>query len=208
MDLNQFFEELASQKPVPGGGSASCVSAAMAAALLEMVAWLSIGRSNDESIDNQFKGILSEVKEVKTHLFRLADEDAKGYLKVMEAFKLPKTTEEEKDLRKQAIQKAFEGAITTPLALLEKTLDLMEWNAFTLEHGNTNAFSDAGVAYHLIRTAFEGGKMNVLINLGSLHDSNLKNDYLNKLRDIEEKFDSKKQEIENQIKTWIDAILK
>ena len=198
MDLNQFFEELASQKPVPGGGSASCVSAAMAAALLEMVAWLSIGRSNDESINNQFKGILSEVKEVKTHLFRLADEDAKGYLKVMEAFKLPKTTEEEKDLRKQAIQKAFEGAITTPLALLEKTLDLMEWNAF----------SDAGVAYHLIRTAFEGGKMNVLINLGSLHDSNLKNDYLNKLRDIEEKFDSKKQEIENQIKTWIDAILK
>jgi len=180
----------------------------MAASLLEMVAWLSVGRSNDENIDNQFKEILSEVEEVKAYLFKLADEDAKGYLKVMEAFKLPKTTEEEKALRKQAIQKAFVGAITTPLALLEKTLDLMEWNAFTLKHGNTNAFSDAGVAYHLIRTAFEGGKMNVLINLGSLHDSNLKNDYLNKLKDIEERFEAKKQEIENQIKTWIDAILK
>jgi len=61
MDLNRFFKELASQKPVPGGGSASCVSAAMATSLLEMVAWLSVGRSNDENIDIQFKEILSEV---------------------------------------------------------------------------------------------------------------------------------------------------
>ncbi len=206
MDLNRFFEDLASQKPVPGGGSASCVSAAMAAALLEMVIQLSIGRKNDKIIDDRFRNILEDLKNLKPRLLNLAEEDAKGYLKVMEAFKLPKGSDEEKGLRKKAIQEAFQGAIATPLALLKETLKLAEWDVFVLKNGNINAFSDAGVAYHLIRTAFEGGKMNVLINLGSLHDKTLKEGYLKELNDIEEKFNQQKQETENQIETWVTDI--
>jgi formiminotetrahydrofolate cyclodeaminase len=206
MDLNLFFENLASEKPVPGGGSASCISAAMAASLLEMVAHLSIGRKNEPQIDEGFSNILLQLNILKPRLFRLAEEDANGYQKVMEAFKLSRNTEDEKVIRKQAIERAFEGAISTPLTLLEETINLIEWNAFTLKHGNINAFSDAGVAYHLIQTAHEGGKMNVLINLDSLHDNDAKSAYLQKLKNIEERFKIKKKEIENQIKTWMGTI--
>ncbi len=207
MDLNKFFEDLASRKPVPGGGSASCVAAAMAAALLEMVAQLSIGRSGDETLDEQFEKILSGTRELKPRLFRLAEQDAAGYMRVMEAFKLPKNTAEEKAKRSQAIQRAFEGAIATPLALLQETLTLAQWSAYTLEKGNVNAFSDAGVAYHLIRTAFEGGKMNVLINLESLKDKEVKRGYMEKLNKLEKTFDEKRQEIEKRMETWTSKIL-
>ena len=208
MDLNQFFEDLASKKPVPGGGSASCVAAAMAAALLGMVTQLSIGRKDDKALDARFKEVLSSVEALKPRLFQLAEEDAQGYRKVMKAFKLPKESPEDKASRKQAIQKAFEGAIATPLALLWETLNLMDWTLLLLEHGNVNAFSDAGVAYHLIRTAFEGGKMNVLINLDSINDEGIKQRYLKKLKEIENAFSEKRQEVENRIKTWIDTIVR
>ena len=179
----------------------------MAASLLEMVAHLSMGRKNNPQIDKKFNHILSQLSLLKLRLFQLAEEDANGYQKVMEAFKLPKNNETEKELRRQAIEKAFEGAIATPLALLEETISLADWNAFTLKNGNINAFSDAGVAYHLIRTAFEGGKMNVLINLDSLHNDDSRRAFQNRLENIEKRFNTKKKLIENQIKIWIEAIL-
>jgi len=207
MDLNQFFDDLASQKPVPGGGSASCVAATMAVALLEMVIQLSIGRGNEETIDEQFKNILQELGKIKTRLFELAEEDAKGYQEVMDTFKLPKGTKQEIEYRKDAIRKAFEGAISSPLTLMETAVDLLEWNAFILEHGNKNAFSDAGVAFYLIQVAYEGGKMNVLINLDSIHDPSLKNSYLKRVMKIENSFNTNKQKVENQVQPWMAAII-
>lgn len=207
MDLNLFFEDLASEKPVPGGGSASCVAAAMAAALIKMVALLSIERNDDETMDTRFREIIERLEEAIPRLLHLAEEDAAGYQKVMEAFRLPKNSDAEISLRRAAIQKAFEGAIATPLTLLAEALTLMDWTAFALEHGNVNAFSDAGVAYQLTRTAYEGGRMNVLINLGSLRDEGARKRYLLKLKEMETDFNTKREKIEGLITSWKDRIL-
>ncbi len=208
MDLNRFFNDLASQKPVPGGGSASCVAAAMAVALMEMVARLSAGREdNPGDINKQLQEILGYLGVIKARLFNLAEEDAKGYRKVMEAFKLPKNTEREIADRKQFIQKAFEGAIIPPLTLMEATTELIDWNEFILKHGNRNAFSDAGVAFHLLKVAFEGGRMNVLINLGSLQNTSLKHTYLTRLSTLENSFNRKRWEVEKIIQRWINGTL-
>lgn len=207
MDLNRFFEDLASQKPVPGGGSASCVSAAMAVSLMEMVAQLSIGRGSDKIAEEQLKDIFHGLGKIKAHLFELAEEDAKGYQKVINAFKLPKSTEEEIKIRKKAIQKAFEDAIASPLTLMKTTVDLLDWNVYILEHGNKNAFSDAGVAFYLLEVAFEGGKMNVLINLSSIHESTVKHVYTSEISDLENSFNAKKRLVETQMKDWATPIL-
>ncbi len=208
MDLNHFFEELASEKPVPGGGSASCIAAAEAVALLEMVVRLSVGRENEKEIDEKFTRLLEKLKTAYSYFLSLAEKDADGYQKVMESFRLPKRTETEKARRKQAIQSAFEGAIASPLELMQNATDLLRWNIFILEHGNKNAFSDAGVAFHLICVAFEGGKMNVLINVDSLHNPVKKREYIREVASLEETFTSLKHQAEKQIEKWLVSLSK
>ncbi len=204
MDLNRFFSDLASEKPVPGGGSASCVAAAMGVSLVEMVARLSVGRGEEASDEKAFTGMVEDLPAKKARLFQLAEEDAAGYRQVMRAFRLPKDTEQEKTRRKEEIQKAFEGAITPPLTLMEMVVDLLNAAGFVLERGNRNAFSDAAVAYYLFKVAFEGGRMNVLINLGSLQDASRKQFILTQLSRLEKAFDEKKRETEEMIQAWID----
>ncbi len=207
MDLNQFFEELSSSQPVPGGGSAACVAAAMGVSLMEMVTRLSIGRGRETTVEKRLATLLNDVEKIKEDLFILAEEDAKSYRAVMEAFKLPKETEEDKNRRKQAIQKALEGAIASPLTLMERINELLVWNAFLLDEGNQNAFSDAGVAFHLLTVAYEGGKMNVGINLGSLNNTSLKRQVAEKVEDLDRVFYEIKGKIVEKIEKWMRPAL-
>jgi formiminotetrahydrofolate cyclodeaminase len=207
MDLNLFFADLASEKPVPGGGSASAVAAAMSASLLEMVASLSKGKTDEKDLEGRFQEITAEVKHLASELLLLAEDDAKGYDTVIQAFHLPKNSEKEKDTRGQAIQDAFKGAIAPPLALMKKALSLLEFTEFTLRKGNPNAFSDAGVAFYLAGVAFNGGKMNVLINLGSLKDVSFKVSCRNEVRQLEERFETMKKRIEIIIRDWMAACM-
>ena len=207
MDLNQFFEELSSSQPVPGGGSAACVAAAMGVSLMEMVSRLSMGRGREEAVEKRLAVLLDDLEKTKEDLFILASEDAKGYQAVMEAFRLPKGTEEEKDRRKQAIEKAFEGAIASPLSLMERVNELLVWNAFLLDEGNQNAFSDAGVAFHLLTVAYEGGKMNVWINLGSLNNSSLRRQVAEKVEEMDRVFSEIKGKIAEKIEKWKSPVL-
>jgi formiminotetrahydrofolate cyclodeaminase len=203
MDLNLFFADLASDKPVPGGGSASAVSAALSASLLEMVVKLSVGKAEGEPHEIRFHEILDQLKAMGPELLLLAEKDAQGYDAVIKAFRLPKKTEEEKRTRAGAIQDAFNGAIQPPLTLMKKALYLLEFTEFILKNGNPNAFSDAGVAFYLTGVAFNGGKMNVLINLDSLKDAAARTSYLNETRRLEENFNTMGQRIEAIISGWI-----
>ena len=207
MDLNSFFEALSSSRPVPGGGSASCVAAAMGVSLMEMVASLSVGRTQEASLEARLSTLSSELPGIKKRLFDLAEEDARGYQAVLEAFRLPKGTEEERNRRSEAIRKAFEGAIASPLALMETIPPLLESLIFLLEKGNQNAFSDAGVAFHLLTVAFEGGKMNVLINLDSLKEAALRNRVAERVEALTRAFSGKRREIMEKIEAWMRPIL-
>ena len=208
MDLNLFFADLASDKPVPGGGSASAVAAALSASLLEMVVKLSTGKPGGEGSENSFQKILTQMKVLRPEFLSLAEKDAQGYDAVIQAFHLPKKSEEEKNTRAGAIQDAFKGAIQPPLTLMKKSLDLLEFTEFILTNGNPNAFSDAGVAFYLAGVAFNGGKMNVLINLGSLKDAAARAAYLNETHRLEAKFLALGQRIETLISNWITVSIK
>ena len=207
MDLNRFFEDLSSDRPVPGGGSASCVAAAMGVALMEMVASLSTGRNEEASVEARLTTLSANLVKSKARLFALAEEDAEGYQTVLEAFRLPKGTKEEQVARKQAIRRAFERAIASPLALMESVPPLLEQIVFLLDKGNRNAFSDVGVAFHLLTVAFEGGKMNVLINLESLNDASLRNRYGKRIDRLSQAFFEKRREISGRIEEWMRPIL-
>ena len=130
-------------------------------------------------------------------------EDTEAFNEVMEGFKLPKNTEEEKKARKEAIQKALKKATDVPLRTMEAAFDTTGDLKALLEHGNKNAISDVGVAALQARAAYDGAKMNVLINLGSIKDEEFVKSVRSKLdgmdstfyKDIEEVVEGVKKEL-------------
>lgn len=162
LSLTAFFDQLASRRPTPGGGSASAIAGAMAGALVQMVASLS-GEGQEET--------LAQGQVLINQLAHLANCDADAFNEVMAAFQLPKTTEQEKQRRSQAIQKATETAVEVPLKVMDLSLRALRLAKEIAVHGNPNALSDAGVAGLLSTAAVKGASYNVLINLPGLKDS-------------------------------------
>ncbi len=169
-----FVEEIARNTPTPGGGSVSAASGAQGAALVEMVAGLTIGKEKYKEVEEDMKKLKKEAGELRAKFLNLIDEDAKAFNKVMDAFKLPKGTEEEKAKRKEAIQSALRGATIVPLEVMRCSKKLIELARIAGEKGNVSAVSDAGVAALQARSACEGAYFNVLINLSSIKDEDFK----------------------------------
>lgn len=161
LKVADFAAELASDKPAPGGGSASALAGALAAALASMVAQLSEGQSE----------VTDQAGELVTNLLNLVNRDTEAFNQVMEAFKLPKQTEEEKKLRRERIQAATRLAAEVPLQIMKSALQALELAREMALHGNKNCLSDAGVAGLLAAAACQGAAYNVLINLPSLKDA-------------------------------------
>jgi len=167
--LDGWIDELASASPVPGGGSASALVGALAAALVEMVCRLTIGRKAYAAVEGRAAEILAEAGKLRGELRRLVDEDAAAYRKVTEAYKLPQDDPE----RVHKIDAALLGAARAPLEGARRaarvTLLAQELN----EIGNKNARSDAAVAGSLAQAAVIGMVENVRINIGSLSERGL-----------------------------------
>jgi methenyltetrahydrofolate cyclohydrolase len=173
MSLEAFGDALASHQATPGGGCASALSGALAAALVAMVARTTIGEKfADRSAE--MGEIAADADRLKDELLSLVDEDAEAFDRVMDAFRLPRETPEEQEARADAIQKAYSGATDPPLRVCALSVRVLELAAAVAEQGNPNAVSDAGVAALLAATALEGGALNVRINLGSLKDEALR----------------------------------
>ena len=160
--LKEFNQELASDAPTPGGGSVAGLSAALSAALVEMV----INLTDDNSLD-QYS---NELEAKREEALELINKDAVSFNKVMSAFKMPKNTDGEKKKRKEAIQKALYGASLTPLDTMKLGLKLLEIARKVIEKGNPNAISDIGVAGFMGIAAIKSANLNVLINTQSLKD--------------------------------------
>ena len=174
MSLDAFGDALASHTATPGGGCASALSGALAAGLVAMVARTTIGEKfADRSAE--MGEIAAEGDQLKDDLLALVDEDAEAFDRVMEAFRLPRETQDEQEARSAAIQEAYSGATDPPTRVCVLSVRVLELAAAVAERGNPNALSDAGVAALLAATALEGGALNVRINLGSLKDESLRN---------------------------------
>jgi glutamate formiminotransferase/formiminotetrahydrofolate cyclodeaminase len=167
--LDGWIDELASSSPVPGGGSASALAGALAAALVEMVCRLTLGRKAYATVEGQVSDILREAVGLRAELRRLVDDDAAAYTKVSEAYTIPK----EAPHRAHAIDTALIGAARAPLQGAHKAVRVHALASQLGEIGNKNARSDAAVARQLAVAAIRGMVANAQVNLESLSDKSL-----------------------------------
>jgi formiminotetrahydrofolate cyclodeaminase len=170
MTVRGFLDELASHSPAPGGGTASAVAGAMGVGLAAMVAGLTDTSQMSAEDASRVDEISHRWKELIWALLGCADDDTAAFNEVMKAFKLPKTTDEDKRARREAIQLALKGAVSAPRRTLQLAAEGMQMAAFMAESGNDNAASDAGVGALLLDTAMGGAVFNMQINLASIKD--------------------------------------
>ena len=170
LSLTQFLDALASAEPTPGGGTASAVAGAMGTALLVMVAGLPKTRTNSDEARAALDGVRAELMPLRASLEVCADQDAEAFNGVMEAYRLPKATDEGKASRKAAIARAMQGATEVPLQTLRLACRALALGETVAQHGNVSAASDVGVAASLLYAASEGAAANVRTNLGAWSD--------------------------------------
>jgi len=169
--LLEFADATAGEGPVPGGGSASAYVGVLGVSLGTMVANLSSHKKGwDDKIDF-FSEWAEKGQAIKDKLMMLVDADTSAYNKIIEAIRMPKTNDEEKVLRSQALNAATKGAIEVPLEVMRVSLSSLELIKEMATHGNPNSVSDAGVGAICVRTAVEGAGLNVKINCVGFKDT-------------------------------------
>ncbi len=187
MTCAAFADETASESPAPGGGSIAAYLGALAAALATMVANLSSHKAGWDDRWKEFSDWAVKGQQIKDDLLSLVDEDTAAFNKVMDAFGLPKTTDEEKVTRTAAIQSATKYATEIPFRTMQRTFDAFEVIRAMVEEGNPNSVTDAGVGALCARSAVIGAYLNVKINAAGLKDRNFADDILAKGAEIERK---------------------
>ncbi|MDE6307970.1 MAG: glutamate formimidoyltransferase [Bacteroidales bacterium] len=190
-----FADETASESPAPGGGSISAYMGSLAAALGTMVANLSSHKAGWDERWEEFSVWAEKGQAMKDALLHLVDEDTNAFNKIMDAFGLPKKTDEEKAARSAAIQEATKYATEVPFHTMQeafKTFDIVQAMA---EIGNPNSVTDAGVGALCARSAVLGAHLNVQINASSLKDEAFKKDILAKAADIAKQAEAREAEI-------------
>jgi formiminotetrahydrofolate cyclodeaminase len=169
--VEEFLNELASNSPAPGGGSVAALAGAIGAALTAMVCNLTIGKKKYLEVENEIKKVLTEIKPLQERFTVLVDKDTEAFNKVMEAYGLPKESDEQKALRSAAIQSATKEAALVPLEVTKHCIDALALVKVVAEKGNINSISDAGVSALMLQAAAEGAALNVKINLSGITDT-------------------------------------
>jgi glutamate formiminotransferase/formiminotetrahydrofolate cyclodeaminase len=187
MDLRAFADETASESPAPGGGSISAYVGSLGAALGTMVANLSAGKRGWEDKINLFSDFAAQGQQVKDTLLTLVDEDTNAFNKIMNAFGLPKGTDEEKKVRTQAIEDATKYACEIPFKVMETAYSILPMLSAMVEQGNPNSITDAGVGVLCVKTAVRGAYFNVLVNAQGLKDRAFAEDIKSRAKQILDK---------------------
>ncbi|MEI6816952.1 MAG: glutamate formimidoyltransferase [Bacteroidota bacterium] len=194
MTLLAFANETASESPAPGGGSIAAYIGVLGISLGTMVANLSASKKGWEKRVEEFSDWAEKGQHLKDVLIQLVDEDTRAFNKIMDAFGLPKANDEEKKIRKEAIQSATKYAIEIPYKVMETAYASMEIIKEMAENGNPNSVSDAGVGALCARSAVIGAYLNVKINASGLDDKEYVKMILEKAASLEEK--AKNMEVE------------
>ncbi len=165
--VRAFSDDLASDRPVPGGGSAAAYAGAMGAALAAMVGRISARKDESE----QLRTFVDEMDNLRADFLRLVDDDSAAYARVAEAMKLPRKTDEEKSARTERMQAALLAAARVPLDIAKTSRRLLD----ACERGTATAtpatVSDIGVGALMGEAALRGAALNVMINLASVKDA-------------------------------------
>ena len=181
-----FLDELASESPTPGGGSAAAFTAAQAAALAAMVARVTIGKKKYADVEAEMRQVEGQAEALRKKLTQAISEDAKAFETVMAAMKLPKQEPEQIEKRNKAIFDASLTAAEAPLKSAELTLEVLKLLVLAAEKGNLNAISDAATGGALAMAALTGAGANVRINLSAYSEDKNAHSILSRLAIIEE----------------------
>jgi len=183
--LKDFLADTASKKPTPGGGSISATNGALAYALTEMVANLTIGKEKYAEYEDELLVIKDKANKLYNELLDDIDRDASSFDQVMKAFKLPKETDDEKKHRSSKIQEGYKYAASVPLSIAEKIASSIDMIEYVIKNGNLNCVTDGLVALQNARSGIIGALLNVRINLGSIKDKNFVDEYVEKVNSLE-----------------------
>jgi glutamate formiminotransferase/formiminotetrahydrofolate cyclodeaminase len=203
LTVSGFSNETLSESAAPGGGSVSAYVGALGAALGTMVANLSAHKRGWDERWEEFSDWAEKGKAIHDKLLKLVDEDTAAFNAIMDAFGLPKNTDQEKKLRSAAIQAATKHAIEVPFEVMKTACQAMDVIQAMATVGNPNSLSDAGVGALCVRTAVYGAYLNVRINAGGLSDKDFSGKILAEAAEILEKTKVKETEILSMVESRI-----
>ncbi len=170
LPLTTFLDELASGAPTPGGGSAAAVIGAMGAALVSMVCNVTIGKKGHEAVESEMQAVRDAAERLRAQLTAMVADDVAAFEGLMAAYRLPKSSEEEKSRRAADIQFALRAATETPLACARLCAQVVALSKRAAEKGYAGVVSDAGVGVLAANSALRSAALNVSINAPSLKD--------------------------------------
>ncbi len=177
LKVTEFISEVDSKAVTPGGGSVSALASSLGVALVRMVGHVSVNKKKfkalDQDIQDKYNSAVDSLESVKEELILLVDKDTDAFNLIMSAFRMPKETDVEKRLRKQAILEGTIEAIKVPYRVAEISLIALKEIEFILKYGNINAVSDIGVGALMLASGIEGSLLNVVINLPGLVDKEM-----------------------------------
>jgi formiminotetrahydrofolate cyclodeaminase len=200
LKITEYLAKAAAGTAVPGGGSVAALNASLAAGLTEMVANLTIGKKGYEAVEEEMRDITRETTALKEKLITAIDRDAEAYSEVMAAFKLPRATDPEKELRKLEIQKALKHAALVPLEVASHAVQVLDLAGRAVDSGNKNAVTDGVVAAMNARTSALAALYNVKINLGSIEDDEFVKKLTREINDLEQQAKAREQKILTSLK--------
>ncbi len=202
--VKEFLEEVASRKPVPGGGSVSALAGALSCALGVMVANLTIGKLKFKGVRDRLSDLKHELDPMLVEFSDLVVRDAEAFDAVMKASELPAGSEEEKVRRTNAMEGAALEAARVPLEVARRGVRAMECALEIAENGNPNSLSDAGVAGLTGYAAVKGGLYNVLINLPSLPEGEERKSMTSEV----ERLSAAAEDLHSRIREFVESTLK
>lgn len=205
MTLVDFANETASESPAPGGGSISAYLGALGVSLATMVANLSAHKKGWDERWREFSDWAEKGQHLKDELLQLVDADTAAFNRIMLAMSMPKSTEEEKAVRTEAIQEATRLAMEVPFRVMEVALEGMEVIRAMAHTGNPNSISDAGVGALCARSAVMGAFMNVKINAQGYNNKSFTSNLLAKGKEIENKAIHLEKEIVDFVQARIET---
>ena len=165
-----FLDELASSAPAPGGGSAAALAAAIGAALVSMVANLTLGKKKYTEVQDDIQRILDRSEALRQRCVDLLEDDVSAYSRVAAAYKMKRDSAEQREKRLAAIQEALKGATAVPMELAQTCVEILNLCPESADKGNVRAVSDVGVGALMAEAALRAAALNVWINLGSITD--------------------------------------
>ena len=198
-NLQEYLDDLASDRPTPGGGSTAALSGTMGASLVCMVARLTLGKADYAEVQPEIESIIERAERLRTRFQQLIQADIEAYGQLSACFKLPRATSEEKTARTKAIQERLVEAALVPLEMAERAAELIWCCQRVAEIGNKNVLSDIGVAATLALAAGSGASWMVKTNIQILKDQARANELNARLQTALETISAGRQQVIDKI---------